>query len=82
MNIKCNPSINEKAQNKNAKTPVNMVKRLSLSIATHKIEAISGRLSIIIDAGRVSKLKGVHGKETKDCVCINGEEHDMDNEIE
>ena len=82
MNIECNPSINEKAQNKNAKTTVNMVKRLSLSVATDKIEAISGRLSIFIDAGRIGKFEGVHRKETKDCVGINGEEHDMDNEIE
>lgn len=82
MNIKCYPRINEKAHSKNAKTPVSMVEGLSLSVATDEVEAISGCLSLIVGAGLVSEFKGVHRKEAKDGVCINGKEEDMDDEIE
>lgn len=82
MNIKCYPRINEKAQSKNANAPVNMVEGLSLSVATDEVEAISGCLSLIVGAGWVGEFEGVHGKESKDGVCINAEEEDMDDEIE
>jgi len=59
-----------------------MVEGLSLSVATDEVEAISGCLSIFVDTGLVGEFIGVHREESKDGICINGEEENMDDEIE